>query len=489
MFLWSCNEMAKGQVGMVLKFARRVVGARAPDDSPDRQLLDRFVASQDEAAFATLFQRYMPMVLGVCQRVLQDCGDAEDACQATFMVLARKAGAVRAERSAAGWLYRVAYHAAVRARAAALKRRSEERRFAEMSSSDPATEAVRREVRAVLDEELYGLPKKYRAPLILCYLQGMAAREAARELGWPEGSMPKRLERGLGLLRERLTRRGLALSGGVFATVLAQSATAAAVPTALGHSMVKAALVFAASQRAASEVVSAQAAALAEGVLQAMSITKIKVAAAVLLAVSVIGTGAGVVAFCAWAERPPAAISPNTNQARREAGKARTDAPTLLLGEVVAYEKGKYVTLEVLTTVGKKNFEYAIDQGKTEVRVIRGAATSSESAKPQADIVVGMQASVWADQDDPKKATRIVANTTTPTAQGKIVGYEEGKSITIEVATGALGNQKLEFAIGKDATEIRLLQGAKVIAVGAPASVWAENDDAKKAALVEVKLK
>ena len=479
--------MAKGQAGMVLQFVRRVVGARASDDSPDGQLLDRFVAFQDEHAFAALFQRHAPMVLGVCQRVLQDRGDAEDACQAAFLVLARKAGAVRGERSAAGWLYRVAYHLAVKAKAAALKRRSEGRGLAAMSGSDPATEAVQREVRAVLDEELYGLPEKYRAPLILCYLQGMAAREAARELGWPEGSMSKRLQRGLELLRERLTRRGLALSGGAFAAAFAQSAAAAVVPAALGHSMVQAALAFAAGKEAAAGVVSAPAAGLAEGMLHAATIARLKVAAAVLLVVSVGAAGAGAAAGRAWAEWSRAANGPIASRGRPEPGKVRTDPPHLL-GEVAAYEKGKSVTLEVLTGAGKRSFEYAIDVGRTEVRVIGGVARSG-AAKPPSDVVVGMQASVWVDKDDAKIAARIVANTKTPTVQGKVAAYEEGRRLAIEAATPAGGGQKLEFAIGKDAAEIRLLPGAKGVAVGAPASVWAEQGDPQRAALIEVKLR
>lgn len=295
--------MTMRPLGTVLEHIRRMVGGSPAADSADGELLQRFAVRRDEAAFEALFRRHAPMVLGVCQRVLQDHGAAEDACQATFLILARKAAAVRAERSAAGWLYQVAYRVAVRAKGAAALRRSEERQAVTMTSADGLTEVERRELRAVLDEELQRLPEKYRTPLVLCYLQGKAAREAARELGWPEGSMPKRLARAQDLLRDRLARRGVALAGAWFGLALAEGAAPAAVPPALVGPTVQAAALLAAGKAAAAAEVAVSATALAEGVLKTMWLTQVKIVAALALVLGAAGAGAGVLVYQAQGDK------------------------------------------------------------------------------------------------------------------------------------------------------------------------------------------
>jgi len=186
----------------------------------DATLLERFVTRREEAAFAALVQRHGPLVLGVCRRVLRNPHDAEDVFQATFLVLARKAVRIPWQTSVSKWLYVVAQRLALHARAALLRRQNRERPavphgerqpLAEEShpQADPMAEIARRELRQVLDDELYHLPEKYRTPLVLCYLEGKTNEEAARELGWPTGSMSRRLERARALLRQRLIRRGL----------------------------------------------------------------------------------------------------------------------------------------------------------------------------------------------------------------------------------------------------------------------------------------
>jgi RNA polymerase sigma factor (sigma-70 family) len=147
------------------------------------------------------------MVLGVCKRVLRHAQDAEDAFQATFLVLVRKAGSLEQPGLLAHWLWRVAYRTALRARANAARRRKNERQVLSRPSPDPLLDAVERELPAVLDRALRPLPEKYRAPLVLCYLEGKTNREAARQLGWPPGSMSARLARGLEMLRDRLAWR------------------------------------------------------------------------------------------------------------------------------------------------------------------------------------------------------------------------------------------------------------------------------------------
>jgi RNA polymerase sigma factor (sigma-70 family) len=173
----------------------------------DRQLLERFVTGGDEAAFEVLVERYGPMVLGVCRRVLGDATDAEDAFQATFLVLVRKARSISMPDLLGNWLYGVAYRIARKARAQRAKRAQLKQPTAAMTSTDPLMEAALRELQAQLDEELERLPTKYRAPLVLCYLEGMSNRDAAERLGWPIGSISHRLARGREILRKRLQDR------------------------------------------------------------------------------------------------------------------------------------------------------------------------------------------------------------------------------------------------------------------------------------------
>jgi RNA polymerase sigma factor (sigma-70 family) len=190
----------------------RYAGSLAHDALSDGQLLEWFVSRREEAAFATLVRRHGPMVLSVCRRVLRNSHDAEDAFQATFLVLSEKAPRLRQPELLANWLYGVAYRTALHARQRASRRSEHEREAASPPVSGNDSEIESRELRRVLDEELQGLPEKYRAPLVLCYLEGMTNEEAAQMLGWPSGSMSYRLARGRKLLRERLQSRLAGLS-------------------------------------------------------------------------------------------------------------------------------------------------------------------------------------------------------------------------------------------------------------------------------------
>jgi RNA polymerase sigma factor (sigma-70 family) len=186
----------------------QIADSRALDALSDRELLKRFAQRHEEGAFAALVRRHGPMVLSVCRRVLRNGHDAEDAFQATFLVMIEKAQRLRRPELLANWLYGVAYRTALHARQRAARRSEREREAVAMSSDpagDPSVES--RELRRVLDEELLRLPDKYRAPLVLCYLEGKTNEEAARQLGWPSGSMSYRLARGRELLRERLQTR------------------------------------------------------------------------------------------------------------------------------------------------------------------------------------------------------------------------------------------------------------------------------------------
>jgi RNA polymerase sigma factor (sigma-70 family) len=227
------------------------------------------------------------MVLGVCQRVLHSPDDAEDAFQGTFLVLVRKAGSIAKPDLLGNWLYGVAYRTALEAKSGAAKRRAQERQVVAMPAADPTPDVMWADLRPALDEEVNRLPAKYRVPFVLCYLEGKTNEEAARLLGCPKGTVCSRLDWARERLRIRLTRLGLALSAGFFATLLSQPAAAAVVRPALLSSTVKAAMVAATGEAVTAGVVSAKAVALTEGVLKAMLLNKLKLATALLLASSV----------------------------------------------------------------------------------------------------------------------------------------------------------------------------------------------------------
>jgi RNA polymerase sigma factor (sigma-70 family) len=278
--------MTSGQMGGVLHHLRKLSAEHAGGRS-DRDLLERFVRQRDEAAFAALVERHGPMVLGVCRRVLRDAHDAEDACQAVFLVLARKAGSIRHRESVGGWLHGVAYRVAANLKREIARRHAREVLAVAEPQAD-STEMAWHEMRAVLDEELHRLPDRFRAPLLLCYLEGKTRDEAAQELGWSSGTLRGRLERGRELLRERLTRRGLALPVALLAALLTGRAVSAALPPALAGRIVRAGVLTAAG-RSPAALVSGQAAALAKGAIRAMCMTRLKIAAVVLVVGGLLG--------------------------------------------------------------------------------------------------------------------------------------------------------------------------------------------------------
>src|SRR5262245_21016191 len=220
--------MATPALGSVLHNLRLSWRSKEEGSRPDGDLLESFLTRRDESAFEALMRRHGPMVLGVCRRVLQNEHDAEDVFQAAFIVLARRARALDGSGSVANWLHTVAYRLALRARAGAARRRAVERQAVDMPRPEPSSDLLWRDLRPVLDEELGCLPEKYRAPLILCYLEGKTTEETARQLGCPFGTVSSRLARGRDLLRQRLLRRGLAPSAGALASLLAPDTLSAA---------------------------------------------------------------------------------------------------------------------------------------------------------------------------------------------------------------------------------------------------------------------
>jgi RNA polymerase sigma factor (sigma-70 family) len=218
--------VSRQQLDTVLQRVRSVAGRRPPAADTDPELLDRFATARDEAAFEALVARHYPMVLGVCRRVVNHAEDAEDACQATFLALARQAATVRRREALAGWLYRVARRIALKTRTSAVRRAARADAVATAPAAVEATPDVTwREALAVLDEELVRMPAAYRSALVLCYLEGKTQDEAARQLGRSLGALRGQLERGREKLRARLLRRGVSLAA-LFGVALNQHVTA-----------------------------------------------------------------------------------------------------------------------------------------------------------------------------------------------------------------------------------------------------------------------
>jgi RNA polymerase sigma factor (sigma-70 family) len=264
---------------------RRLRAAAA--QAADADLLRAFTVSQDAAAFAEVVRRHGPMVLGVCRRVLRESADADDAFQATFLVLFRKAATLRRPERLAGWLHQVALRTSKKLRATLAARHGRQRELFDVPAGDSPAEFIWRELRPMFDEELNRLPEKLRLPAVLCFLEGCSKSEAARVLGWPEGTLAGRLQRAREWLRSRFTARGLVLSSGALAVALFD----AAGPVAVAEDLIESTIL----HTTAGTTASAGVRVLAEGVTQAMFVAKVKAVAAAALFVGMVGTGTGLV--------------------------------------------------------------------------------------------------------------------------------------------------------------------------------------------------
>ncbi len=281
--------MAKGEMSAALRDVHTLFNLGTLTGLSDRQLLERFAGRADETAFAGLVARHGPMVLGVCRRVLKDPNDVDDAFQGTFLVLVRKAESVQVQESLGRWLYGVSRRVAVRAKAAAAGRSAREVGSVE-SVTAPAHDPSRRELCVILDEEIYRLPERFRAPVVLCDIRGLSYDAAAQELGCAVGTIKSRLSRAREKLRSRLTQRGLVPSVVAVAldVTLHEQMASAAVPASLAAATVQSAM--------PTGVVPAMVRELAQGVLHAMFLSKLQVAAGTIVAIVALVTGAGILA-------------------------------------------------------------------------------------------------------------------------------------------------------------------------------------------------
>jgi RNA polymerase sigma factor (sigma-70 family) len=283
--------MATNQLSRVIQSLRSAALPDQRESWSDGQLLETYLSTREEAAFAALVHRHGQMVWGVCRRMLHSHQDVEDAFQATFLVLVRKAASIVPRDRIANWLYGVAHQTACKARATAAKRHGREKQVSAMPEPAFEQQALWDDARALLDQELSRLPEKYRAVLVLCDLEGRTRKEASRQLQVPEGTVATRLATARTMLARRLARLGLTLPAGMLATLLSQQPAGAAMPVSVASSTIKAANLFAAGHAAAASL---NAVALAEGVLKSMLLTKLKLTTVTLLLIAVLSTSAAV---------------------------------------------------------------------------------------------------------------------------------------------------------------------------------------------------
>jgi RNA polymerase sigma factor (sigma-70 family) len=276
----------------LLDYIRRLAAPHDPAPESDAALLARFASRRDEAAFAALVTRHGPMVLGVCRHVVGDAHAAEDCAQAVFLVLARKATSLRRPQALSAWLHGVALRVARKSQSGAYRRREEALAAAPEPADprpDPLDALTAPELLALLDEEIARLPEAYRLPVLLCCREGRTQEEAAMLLGWAPGSVKGRLQRGRKRLQDRLARRGLTLAAALAAEEVSRGVASAAASGVFVTAMAKAATLVAAGKAA---VVAAKVAALSEGVLKAMFVSKLNTIAAVVVVLAGLGWGA-----------------------------------------------------------------------------------------------------------------------------------------------------------------------------------------------------
>jgi RNA polymerase sigma factor (sigma-70 family) len=365
--------MRTSPISSVIEHLRRAV--LLPDGAGlgDGELLGSFIERHDETALAALVRRHGPMVWGVCRRLLSH-HDAEDAFQATFLVLVRKAASIRSREMVGNWLYGVAHQTALLARRTAARRRAREVQVTEMPDIEAAQQHQWPELPPLLDEELSRLPEIYRAVIVLCELEGRSRKEAARRLGVPEGTVAGRLARARVLLAKRLIRRGVTLSGGALAAILSQNVASAGVPASVVSKTIKAASLTAAGQ-ATTGMISVTVAALTEGVLKTMFLSKLKVVVgAMMLVVVLVGGGVAISVGQPPDSPKPKKADPDAKQARDvQQANAKEEATKAMLKRlegkwrrVSAHANGEKSEAAAFLTIKGDTWEETELDGKIE---------------------------------------------------------------------------------------------------------------------------
>jgi RNA polymerase sigma factor (sigma-70 family) len=415
-------------VNPVVRYVHTFFNAQAFAGLSDGQLLERFLARRDSAAREALVGRHGPMVLGVCQRVLRDYHDAEDAFQATFLVLARRAASIWPREKVVNRLYGVAYQTAMKARATRARRRMREGAASDTQDREAASRAPAHDLAELLDHELSRLPDKYRAPVVLCELEGKSHHEAAEQLGWPIGTVSGRLSRAKALLARRLTSRGVSLAGGSLAVLLAQSGgTASASVPALPPSTVKAASLFAVGRAATAGAVSSEVTALAGEVLKSMLLTRIKIMTAALLVLTLAGSGLWQASTWAGGKAQPdgrarAAVNGGV-------GKGLSNGCFRVTVTEVINKESRVVTQVDIETVPGSKVELLADRKKS-------SGTSITSTAPGPNGLCRVRMTLSADQVESKVRSRTEVHFKLAVKVGKL---STSTSETIPMPAGAKG--------------------------------------------------
>jgi RNA polymerase sigma factor (sigma-70 family) len=335
----------------------------------DAQLLTRYLVDREDAVFETIVRRHGGMVFGVCQRILGNRHDAEDAFQATFMVLVRKARAIVARERLAAWLHGVAQRTAMKARTTRARWQARGQQAMTQPSANADADGAWSALRPVLDEELAALADIYRLPIVLCDLEGKSRKEAAGQLGWLEGTLSGRLCRGRRLLAARLARRGVALSTAGLATVLAPHALALPPPELLAAT-VKAASLVASGQTMTAGIISAKAALLTEGVLKTMLLARLKTATAIVLVVGLVTGGLGGLTYRTFATQPG-----EGEQVLPRAGK-----------KVIAGGREKARADLAAAEAAVKKAQTELDRARANLERLKAALASRVAGTPQGKI-------------------------------------------------------------------------------------------------------
>jgi RNA polymerase sigma factor (sigma-70 family) len=349
--------MSAAPLDTVIQHLRQIVAAQTSRDSTDAQLVHAFAVERDQSAFTALVQRHGALVMSVCRHVLRHEQDAEDAFQATFLVLARQATTIRKPDSVASWLHGVALRVSWNAKKAAARRRKHEGRAQTVAPPQPSQDLAWPEVKALLDEEIQRLPPKYRTVFVLCCMESHSRAEVARCLGVNEGTISSRLAQARSRLQSRLAQRGVALSVVLGATALADQTARAAVAPVLVDATVKAACYFAAGHPAAAGLVSAEVTALVKGATSIWATLQGKTLTLIVLVTGILTVGAGSVlhwsqAYSAADAGPPvftpSPSSPALAQLRRTNAKRDLDLTRIdrtILREPVYQSPPKYALL------------------------------------------------------------------------------------------------------------------------------------------------
>jgi RNA polymerase sigma factor (sigma-70 family) len=374
--------MASAQFAVVYRQIGRLFGAGTVAGLSEGQLLDRFIAGRDDDAFEAIVARHGPMVLSVCRALLRDPNDVDDAFQAVFLVLVRRAGSLRQRDRLGNWLYGVAHRVARRARSEAT------RRGRETTLADPVDptehDADGFDVRPLIHEEVNRLPASYREAILLCYFQGRTHEEAARELGWPVGTVRGRLARARDLLRIRLTRRGIAPASGTLVAALCREGRAA-VPPSLLNTTTSAAASAGSLSAIATVAASARAIALSQGALETMSATKLKLATTCLVAAGVL-SGSGVSAYQGSGAPATRPAQDATVSSRQALAKERVQLAQGIVYALTRSEKASKTSSEELALWRRRLYEARLAAGvpKAEAAQALVDATRDDVAEARA---------------------------------------------------------------------------------------------------------